>query len=137
MTRDLNKIRIDERRIAEIDRFVTLNMIEALNGMNETRASVKDSDFLKIEDVLVKKLVETWNVRVDKGLKKFVVMMDGVNKEVTDDLITHLILPYLDEQIAFPFYSSPQLRIAIASTVRRSWQAGKAKTANELGKPIV
>lgn len=85
------------------------------------------------ELVLIDKLVSTWDAKVDEGLKSFVAMMDDLNTEVTEETITQLILPHLDDHIGESFYASSKVRKAVTQNISRSWKSGKTYAAQKVG----
>lgn len=96
-------------------------------------ARIDRSTFDDYELALIDKLVNTWNTAVDDGLKSFVAMMNDLNTEVTEETITQLILPHLDDNIGEAFYASDKVRKAVKQNIERSWKSGKVYAAQKVG----
>lgn len=96
-------------------------------------AKIDRSTFDDYELALIDRLVSTWNTAVDDGLKSFVAMMNELNTEVTEETITQLILPHLDDNIGEAFYASDKVRKAVKQNIERSWKSGKVYAAQKVG----
>ena len=90
--------------------------------------------FEDYERTLVEKLEKVWNEKVNEGLKSFVILMDSMDEEVSEEMITQLIIPHLDDNLGEPFYTSTRIRKAMKKNIERTWKTGKKYSAQKVGR---
>ncbi len=121
-----------DTRIARIDNAIWLAGAERSLNVRSVYKPTND-DFLAVERNMVRKINQVWRENVSESMKDLVEMMDGINQEVSEEMISQIILPYLDVHLAESFYSDPDLRKTVKASIQRTYRLSKAQIAKEVG----
>lgn len=125
-----------EENLVPLDVVLEINELERMYSVGQTAAAISNTDFLNVEGSLVSQISKAWESSVSEAMKGFVIFMDELNSEVTEEMITQLIVPYLDVELGERFYFSAAVRKAVKQNIERTWKAGKKRIADQLKIPI-